>query len=92
LSDYELSLLDIGKIEFDKNRRFFELAKALLPPPRFGGLLAEAKADALEGRKPTKNPTARLIWRIQEAISEPVGESGLRNGAELRALLSNRDG
>jgi len=52
--------------------------------------LYEAKDDALEGRKATKNPTARLIWRIMEAVSEKVklsGPTGLETGTELRKLL-----
>jgi hypothetical protein len=35
-------------------------------------LLAEAKGDALEGRKPAKNPSTRLIWRITQAASTPA--------------------
>jgi hypothetical protein len=53
-------------------------------------LASEAKGDALEGRKATKNPTARLIWRIMEAIKEPIrtaGTTGLETGGELRNLL-----
>ena len=38
----------------------------------FDGLLAEAKADELDGPKPVKNQTARLIHRIMEAIGEPT--------------------
>jgi len=47
----------------------------------------------LEGRKATKNPTARLIWRIMEAVSEKVkltGTTGLETGTELRKLISKR--
>jgi len=71
LSDYELQLLETGQVEVVKNRRFFEMAKAILKEARFDNLLAEAKGDALEGRKATKNPTARLIHRIIESISAP---------------------
>jgi hypothetical protein len=90
LSDYEIDLLKAGEIQVDKNRRFFDLAKALLPPAKFVGLLSEAKGDALEGRAATKNPTARLIWRIKEAVAEPIRETGLNNGAQLRRLLEQR--
>jgi hypothetical protein len=41
-------------------------------PSRFDGLLDEAKNDELEGRKARKNPTARLIHRIMEAVGAPV--------------------
>jgi hypothetical protein len=69
LSDYHLELLGTAHVHVKGNERFFELARALLGEGRFVSLLAEAKADALEGRKPTKNPTARLIFRIMQAIS-----------------------
>jgi hypothetical protein len=48
------------------------MAKAILRQDRFIGLLAEAKGDALEGKKATKSPTARIIHRIMEAISAPI--------------------
>lgn len=73
LTDYELDLLKEAKVEFQKNRRFFEVAKALLREPKFDGLLAEAKGDEKEGRKARKNPTARIIHRIMEAVGAPVG-------------------
>lgn len=72
LSDYEISMLEKAEVRLEGNERFFLLAKAMLPPSQFAMLLAEAKGDSLEGRKAKKNPTARLIWRIREAISEPV--------------------
>ena len=56
-----------------KNRRFFEVAKALLREPKFDGLLAEAKGVEKEGCKARKNPSARLIHRIMEAVGAPVG-------------------
>jgi hypothetical protein len=71
LSDYEKELLETGKVEVTRNHRFFELAKAILGSARFTGLLAEAKGDILEDRKATKNPTARLIFRIMETVSGP---------------------
>lgn len=71
LQSYELELLSAAKVELQGSERFFELARALLGETRFMGLLAEAKGDALEGRDPTKNPTARLIFRIMEAIATP---------------------
>jgi hypothetical protein len=72
LTDYEVELLERADVRLAGNERFFALAKALLSPTRFTTLLAEAKGDALEGRKAKKNPTARLIWRIKEAIAQPV--------------------
>jgi len=72
LSDYEVDLLQAAGTDIGRSRRFFELAKAILRGPRFVGLLAEAKGDHIEGRRATKNPTARLIHRIMEAISTPV--------------------
>ena len=71
LSGYEIDLLTTANVEIGRNRRFFEMAKAILKEPRFVGLLAEAKGDEQEGRKATKNPTARLIYRIMEAIATP---------------------
>ena len=71
LTDYEKELLETAGVRLAGNERFFLLAKALIPPTQFVGLLAEAKGDALEGRKARKNPTARLIWRIIAAISAP---------------------
>lgn len=76
LSDYETDLLTRGNVEIEKNRRFFEQAKALLKEVRFAELLAEAKGDEIEGRKAIKNPTARLIYRIMEAISTPARATG----------------
>jgi hypothetical protein len=72
LSDYEIELLTLANVEIAKNRRFFEIAKALLAESRFDGLLGEAKNAELEGRKARKNPTARLIHRIMEAVGAPV--------------------
>jgi hypothetical protein len=95
LSVYEKELLATATVEIEKNLRFFELAKALLGTTRFVALAAEAKGDAIEGRKARKNPTARIIWRIMEAISEkPKGSTDsveLRTGTELRRLLGEPD-
>ena len=68
LLSHEIDLLEMAKIEFEKNRRFFEKAKALLSPSQFIELLHEAKGDEKEGRKPIKNNAARLIHRFTEAI------------------------
>jgi hypothetical protein len=72
LNDYDIELLIAGNIEVEKNRSFFEKAKALLGETRFTGLLAEAKSDELEGRKAKKNPTARLIYYIMQALETPA--------------------
>jgi hypothetical protein len=73
LSDYETELLTTAKVEVVKNRRFFEVSKAVLREARFDELLAEAKNDEIEGRQAKKNPTARLIQRIMVAVGTPVG-------------------
>ena len=73
LDDYEKELLESAGVVLGKNRRFFEMAKTILKEVRFNGLLSEAKGDELEGRKARKNPTARLIHRIMEAVGSPVG-------------------
>lgn len=73
LSGYEEDLLTSANVEIGKNRRFFEMAKAILRESRFHGLLGEAKNDEIEGKAATKNPTARLIHRTMEAISTPAG-------------------
>jgi hypothetical protein len=97
LTDYEIELLETAGVEIGKNRRFFEMAKAILRDARFTTLLGEAKGDALEGRAATKNPTARLIHRIMQAISTPVNagtktdEEALDNGASLRRVFVQRD-
>jgi hypothetical protein len=75
LTDYEMELLTLASVEITHNRRFFEIARAILGEPRLDGLLAEAKADELEGRKARKNPTARLIHRIMEAVGAPVTQA-----------------
>jgi hypothetical protein len=72
LKDYQIDLLQLGNIEIEKNRKFLEWARAVLKDAKFDELLGEAKGDELEGRKATKNPTARLIHRIMEAIRAPV--------------------
>jgi hypothetical protein len=69
LSSYEMELLETAHVEIDGNERFFRLAKAVLGPNTFVGLLGEAKGDELEGRRPKKTPTARLIFRIMRAAS-----------------------
>ena len=68
LDDYDSDLLQRAKIQISGNERFFQIGKALLGTGKFQGLLSEAKGDALEGLKATKTPTARLIFRIMEAI------------------------
>jgi len=83
LSDYETELLERAQVEIGKNRRFFEMAKAILREPRFDGVLAEAKGDAVEGKSATKNPTARLIHRIMEIISAPRQAAAEENGNGL---------
>jgi hypothetical protein len=78
LNNYETELLEKAAVQVAGNERFFMLAKAMMNPAEFVGLLAEAKGDELEGRKARKNPTARLIWRIKSAISAPVSAPSSR--------------
>jgi hypothetical protein len=80
LDDYESDLLETAGVVVGKNRRFFEMAKAILKEARFNGLLGEAKGDALEGRKAQTNPTARLIHRIMEAVGAPVALPKAKGG------------
>ena len=72
LSDYDIDLLTAAKVEIARNRRFFEITRALLKPLRFAEILAEAKGDEIEGRKARKSQTARLIHRIMQAIETPA--------------------
>jgi hypothetical protein len=72
LSGYELDLLAAAEVDFEKHQRFLEPAKAILGEACFDGLLAEAKGDCIEKRKARKNPTARLIHRLMEAIATPM--------------------
>jgi hypothetical protein len=83
LNHYEIDLLQKAAVQVAGNERFFALAKAMLSPAQFIGLLAEAKGDELEGRTAKKNPTARLIWRIKSAISAPnLTTLSLRHGLD----------
>ena len=68
LSTYDTDLLEAGHVEVDGNVRFFRKAKALLGESEFSALLAESKGDFLEGIPTRKTPTARLIYRIMEAL------------------------
>lgn len=78
LSSFETELLERGKVDVKGSGRFFRIAKALVGASRFEALLAEAKGDAIEGRKATKNPTARLIFRLMETIAEPRQSRGTK--------------
>jgi len=79
LSDYDIELLTAAKVEIARNRPFFEQIKAILKEARFVTLLAEAKGDELEGRKARKTPTARLIYRMMEAIAVPPTQPKMGN-------------
>lgn len=68
LTHHEIWLLDTAKVVVGKNRPFFEMVKALIGDSYFAALLHEAKGDEQEGRKATKNQTARLIHRLMEAL------------------------
>jgi hypothetical protein len=74
LDDYQIELLQTGRIEVEKSRKCLEWTKAILKDAKFNEIVAGAKADELEGRKARKNPTARLIHRLMEAVGAPVGQ------------------
>lgn len=78
LPDYDRELLENAQVEVAGNERFFEMARAILKPDSFTTLLSEAKGDSLEGRAAKKNPTARLIYRLMEAIATPQASPKVR--------------
>ena len=87
-------LLEQAEIDIAKERRFLHLAKALFGSVRFLSILGKCKADTIEGRKALKSPTARLIWRVTQAVNERVmtaRHTGLQDGTELREILARRD-
>lgn len=92
LNDYEITTLETAQINVEKDRRFLELSKALLGIARFDEIAAECKNDAIEGRQAIKTPTARLIWRITEAVSQKVPakrpSTVLQDGDDLRTLYT----
>lgn len=92
LDEYEIEMLEKAEINITKDRRFLELAKGLVGRVRFQSIVAECKADALEGRKASKSPMARLIWRIMEAVKErpvlPAGGAAVQDGSQLRGLFA----
>jgi len=95
LTDYDLRVLEIAQLDVVKERRFLELAKALLGPVRFLDIIGQCKSDAVEGRKAIKNPTARLIWRVKECLSKAPTvvknvNSSLTEGAMVRRLFAGR--
>ena len=71
LDEHQIYLLTAGNIEIEKNRKCLEWMKAILKDEKFNAILSEAKGDELEGRKARKTPTARLIYRLMEAVSTP---------------------
>lgn len=68
LSAYERDLLEHGAIEVEGNERFLQIAKTLLGASRFGSLLGEAKNEIIERNPARKNPTARLFYRLVNAV------------------------
>jgi hypothetical protein len=92
LNEYELDVLERAGINVEKDRRFLELSKALVGLLRFDEIAADCKNDALEGRAAIKNPSARFIWRIMEAVGQKVATKPtgilLDDGQKLRALLN----
>jgi hypothetical protein len=69
LSDYEEELLAKAGVELQNSRSFFSIARTLLGEPRFTALIAEAKAETLEGRT-AHNPTAALIARTIRSVGQ----------------------
>ncbi|MGA8655236.1 MAG: hypothetical protein WB586_03740 [Chthoniobacterales bacterium] len=62
----KLATVDLGNIE-----RFLRICTMILGKNRVFRMLAELKVEVIEGRGP-HNPTGTLIWRLLNAISQPV--------------------
>jgi len=85
LDEHQIYLLTAGNIEIEKNRKCLEWMKAILKDEKFNAMLSEAKGEELEGRKARKTPTARLIYRLMEAVSTPP-----RTSSSVRPAGSQR--
>lgn len=69
LDDYELNLISSSGAEFEGNGPFFQITKALLGSFTFKSVLSEAKGFHQEGSYAVKkNPTARLIHMLMQAV------------------------
>ncbi len=67
LGRHQIEIVERSGADYESNERFLDLALKLLGESRFNSAIAEAKSDELEGRRATKHPTARLIYRLMEA-------------------------
>lgn len=68
----KLATVDLGNIE-----RFLRICTMILGKNRVFRMLAELKVEVIEGRGP-HNPTGTLIWRLLNAISQPVRADRLK--------------
>jgi hypothetical protein len=71
LNEYEMTMLKTAGVDVESSYDCFKLAKALIGEERFGEIVSEAKGFKLEGIKPVKNETARLIKWLMDAIKKP---------------------
>ena len=71
LSEYEIDMLKTAGVDMEGSYDCFKLAKALIGEQRFVEIVSEAKGFKLEGVKPVKNETARLIKWLMDEISKP---------------------
>ena len=71
LTDEDHALCEAARIDLNGTERFLRLCKTILSGPVFRRQLAELKVDVIESRG-VQNPTGALIWRLLQAIREPV--------------------
>mgnify|MGYP001310037002 CR=1 FL=1 len=71
LTEYEIDMLKTAGVDMEGSYDCFKLAKALIGEQRFVEIVSEAKGFKLEGVKPVKNETARLIKWLMDEISKP---------------------
>jgi hypothetical protein len=64
-------LAKIASVDLEKIERFLRICILLLGKNKLLRMLAELKAEVIEGRGP-HNPTGTLIWRLLTEISQPV--------------------
>ena len=73
LSEYEMDMLKTAGVDVEGSYDCYKLAKALIGEQRFGEIISEAKGFKLEGIKPVKNETARLIKWLMDEIRKSSG-------------------
>jgi hypothetical protein len=74
LSDEECYLSEAAKVDLANVERFLRLCKVALGSNRLRRVIAELKVDVAEKRGVNK-PTGALVWRLLNAIAEPVGSA-----------------